>query len=351
MATIKDVAARAGVSVATVSHVINNTRFVTPELRDRVTAAMQELAYEPNPVARGLRSNRTNLIALVIPDICNPYFPELARGVQDVANQNDYVTILGNTDRGIEPERRLLHILSRQHVEGVIINPSGVSAEDLLPMQSAGIPVVIFGHQIDHPAFDSVMIDDCQAARELVHHLIEQGHRRIAHLCSHRPNSGQLRYAGFAQALQERGLSPDPQLITEGPWTQKGGYLAMRVLLECRPVPTAVFAANDLMAIGAMMAIHDAGLHVPQDIAVAGFDNIDQAASVSPALTTVHQPKYEMGRKLAETLFARLRKEAPDTPQRIILPYSLEIRESTCAGAASLIPQIHVVAGNAAGSE
>ncbi len=329
MATIRDVAARADVSVATVSHVINNTRYVTPELRERVLAAMHELDYEPNLVARGLRSNRTNLVALVIPDISNPYFPELARGVQDVANQQGYVTVLGNTDRDTSQERRILSILSRQRVEGIILNPAGVTAEELLPIQAGGVPIVIFGHQIAHPAFDTVMIDDCQASRDIVNHLIARGHRLIAHLGSPRPNSGRLRYEGYAQALQEHGLTPHPDLVTEGPWTQTGGYAAMNTLLQRRPLPTAVFAANDLMAIGAMLAIHAAKLRIPDDIAVAGFDNIDQATCVTPALTTVHQPKYDMGKKLAETLFCRLRKEAPAEPQRIVLPYHLEIRAST----------------------
>lgn len=329
MATIKDVAAYANVSVATVSHVINNTRYVTPELRERVLQAMRELDYAPNLVARGLRSNRTNLIALVIPDITNPYFPEVARGVQDVANQHDYVTILGNTDRDIAQERRILHILSRQRVEGIILNPGGVTADELLPIQNAGVHIVIFGHQIDHPAFDSVMVDDRQAARDIVNHLISRGHRRIAHLGSSRPNSGRLRYEGYLEALHEHGLSADPALVTEGPWTQKGGYTAMNNLLQHRPLPTAVFAANDLMAIGAMQSIKEAGLRIPDDIAVAGFDDIDQAACVSPSLTTVRQPKYEMGKKLAEILFCRLTSQEPREPQRIILPYTLEIRAST----------------------
>lgn len=329
MATIKDVATRSRVSVATVSHVINNTRFVTPELRDRVVTAMRELDYEPDPLARGLRNKRTNMIALVIPDISNPYFPELARGVQDVANQNGYVAILCNTDRDITQERRILHILSRQHVEGIIINPAGVTADDVLPIQSRGVPIVVFGHQIAHPAFDAVMVDDHQASHDIVAHLITRGHRRIAHLGSPRPHSGRLRYEGYLQALQEHGLPLESDLVTEGPWTQKGGYGAVRVLLQRRPLPTAVFAANDLMAIGAMLGIQEAGLRIPDDIAVAGFDNIDQAACVTPSLTTVHQPKYEAGKKLAEILFHRLRKEAPLDPQHIILPYDLVIRAST----------------------
>lgn len=329
MATIKDVAAQADVSVATVSHVINDTRFVSPELRERVLAAMQSLEYKPNQVARGLRSKRTNIIALVIPDICNPYFPELARGVQDIAHQHNYVTILGNSDRDIAQEKRLLHILSSQRVEGIIINPAGVSAEELLSIQSGGVPIVIFGHQITHPAFDAVMIDDRQAARDIVAHLIARGHRRIAHLGSPRPTSGRLRHEGYVQALQEHGLAIDASLVTEGAWTQTGGYDAMQTLLQRTALPTAVFAANDLMAIGAMMRIRDAGLRIPDDMAIAGFDNIDQSACVTPSLTTVHQPKHDVGKRLAEVLFCRLRKEAPEAPQRIILPYSIEVRAST----------------------
>ena len=328
MTTIKDVAARADVSVATVSHVINNTRFVTAELRERVITTMRELDYEPNLVARGLRSNRTNLIALIIPDITNPYFPEVARGVQDVVNEHDYVGILCNTDRDGAQERRFLHMLYRQHVEGIILNPAGVTADDLLPIQESGVHIVLLGRQIDHPSFDIVMIDDQQAAQEMVSYLIKRGHRRIAHLGGSRPNSGRLRHQGYVQALEEHGLSFDANLVVDCPWTQRGGYDAIHHLLQRRPLPTAVFAANDLMAIGAMLGIQDAGLRVPDDIAVAGFDNIDEAACVTPALTTVHQPKYEMGKMLAEVLFRRLRKEAPYEAHRSILPYSLEIRAS-----------------------
>ena len=328
MATIKDVAAHAGVSVATVSHAINKTRYVTPELRDRVQQAMRELDYEPNLVARSLRSNKTNLIALIIPDITNPYFPEVARGAQDAINARDYVAVMCNTDRDIEQERRFLHMLWRQRVEGIILNAAGVTAADLLPLQDGGLRIVLLGHQIDHPAFDKVMIDDQRAAHDLVSYLGAQGHRRIAHLGGSRPNSGWLRHKGYRQALEEFDIGPDANLSVECPWTKKGGYEAMASLLERRPLPTAVFAANDLMAMGAIRAIQEAGLGVPDDIAVAGFDNIDESASTKPTLTTVNQPKYDMGKKLAELLLQRLCSEAPAEPRCVVLPYSLEIRES-----------------------
>ena len=243
-------------------------------------------------------------------------------------NERDYVAILCNSDRNAAQERRFLHMLSRQRVEGAILNVGGVTAADLLPIQSSGVRIVLLGHQVDHPAFDVVMIDDRQAAYDLVSYLIKQGHRRIAHLGGSQPNSGRLRCQGYRQALEDNGIPFDPALVTECPWTQKGGYDTIRRVLERKPLPTAVFAANDLMAIGAMLAIQKAGLRIPDDIAVAGFDDIDEAACVTPALTTVHQPKYEMGKKLAELLFSRLGAEGAPERQCIVLPHSLAIRAS-----------------------
>ena len=331
MVTMKDVAARAGVSVTTVSHVLNKTRFVTPEVSQRVMTAISELSYAPDPVARGLRSRRTNLIALVIPDINNPFFPELARGAQDVADDHNYVAILCNTDRKGTRERRFLETLRRQRVEGLILNPAEVTAGELLTLQAGGVEIVLLGQQISHPAFDVVMIDNVQGAHDMVSYLIKCGHKRIAHLGGLRSaSSGRLRYEGYLRALEEHGLAADPALISEGAFTKQEGHAAMHRLLAVRPLPTAIFAVNDLVAVGALMALKEAGVRVPQDVAIAGFDNIDEAACIEPALTTINQPKYEMGKAAAELLFRCLESgKTPRQCQHIILSHELVARAST----------------------
>jgi len=328
-ATIEDVAARAGVSIATVSHVLNRTRFVSPELTERVLAAVRDLDYEPDPVARGLRNRSTNLVALVIPDITNPYFPAFARGAQDVVAEHGYAAIVCNTDRNPDREREFLHMLRRQRVEGIILNPAGAAADEILPIQASGIAIVLLGEQINHPKFDAVMIDNVQAAFDMVSYLIKRGHRRIAHLAGWQTIiSGRQRLQGYRRALEMHGLAVDNTLVIEGPWTKSGGSEAMRRLLAVRPLPTAVFAANDLMAIGAMIAVQQAGLKIPDDVAVAGFDDIEEAGCVAPALTTVNQPKYEIGRRAAQILLRRLHKEGPRKRQRVVLPHQLVIRAS-----------------------
>ncbi len=327
---MKDVAAKAGVSVTTVSHVLNKTRFVSADVAKRVGAAVRELSYEPDPIARGLRSRRTNLIALVIPDISNPFFPELARGVQDVTDKSGYVAILCNTDRNGARELRFLDTLRRQRVEGLILNPAEATPEPLLQLQEAGIQVVLIGQQISHPAFDAIMIDNARAAGDIMAHLIERGHRRIAHLAGFRAtSSGRYRWDGYLASLQEHGLSVDQDLVVEAGFTKEQGHQAMHRLLAVRPLPTAVFAVNDLVAIGALTALREAGLRVPDDMAVAGFDDIDEAACITPGLTTIRQPTYEMGKTAAELLFRRLSKGAPRRRQRVVLSHQLVVRDST----------------------
>jgi DNA-binding LacI/PurR family transcriptional regulator len=251
-----------------------------------------------------------------------------------VADEHDYVAILCNTDRKGTRERRFLETLRRQRVEGIILNPAEVTAEELLVLQADGVQIVLLGQQISHPAFDVVMIDNVQGARDVVSHLIACGHTRIAHLGGLRSaSSGCLRYEGYCAALREHGLPLDPTLVTEGAFSKQEGQAAMQRLLAVRPLPTAVFAVNDLVAIGAFMALSQAGLRVPHDVALAGFDNIDEAACITPALTTVNQPKYEMGRAAAEVLFRRLNGKPPRKRQRVTLAHQLIVRASTGAPA------------------
>ena len=330
MATMKDVAQRAGVSPSTVSHVINETRFVSQQLRDRVLRAMSELNYQPSAVARSLRTKKTQVVALVIPDITNPYFPEVARGVQDVAEENEYSVILCNTDRVRGRELRFLKALRGQWVDGLILNPSEVTSGDLQDLQDAQIPVVLIGSQIDHPDLDVVMVDNVQGAYDAVSHLIDLGHRRIGLVGGPRAaSSGEQRFQGYIRALADHDIPVDEEIITEGRFTREGGYESMKRLLALQSPPTAVFASSDVMAIGALMAIQEQGLQVPNDVSLVGFDDIAEASTTTPRLTTVSQPKYQTGEVAAQLLFDRVEGTSPGERQKIVLSHQLVIRYST----------------------
>jgi len=330
LATMKDVAQQAGVSPSTVSHVINDTRFVSQQLRDRVLHAMRELNYQPSAVARSLRTKRTQVVALVIPDITNPYFPEVARGVQDVAEENEYSVILCNTDRVRGRELRFLKALRGQRVDGLILNPSEVTSGDLQDLQDAQIPVVLIGSQIDHPDLDVVMVDNVQGAYDAVSHLIDLGHRRIGLVGGSRAaSSGEQRFQGYIRALADLDIPIDEEIITEGRFTREGGYESMKRLLALQAPPTAVFASSDVMAIGALMAIQEEGLQVPNDVSLVGFDDIAEASTTTPKLTTVSQPKYQTGQVAAQLLFDRVEGASPGERQKIVLSHQLVIRDST----------------------
>lgn len=329
LATIKDVALQAGVSVSTVSHVINKTRFVSEALSERVMVTMRELNYQPNEVARSLRTKRTHIVALVIPDITNPYFPEIARGVQDVAEENKCVVIVCNTDRDLKRERSFLNTLRQQRVDGIILNPSKVTLSDLQEVTRSQIPVVLIGSQIDHPDYDVVMVDNVQGGRDAVKYLHDLGHQRIGFIGGPRTSSsGDQRYQGYLRALTECSLPLIQPLICEGPFTHEGGYQCMKHMLNLGPHPTAVFAASDIMAIGVLMAIQDSGLQVPKDISLVGFDDIDEVSITTPKLTTIAQPQYQTGEVAGHLLFNHVDGNSPHQRRRVVLDHKLVVRES-----------------------
>jgi LacI family transcriptional regulator len=327
--SIKDVSRHAGVSVSTVSHVLNGTRYVSPELRARVEAAITALDYRHNGLARSLRTRRSYTIGLIIPDVSNPYYPQLARGVQDTADEAGYAVFLCNSDRRPEQEVRLVAALEQRQVDGIILDAAGPTPELLTALRRLRQPVVLVGSRIDEPDFDRVMMAP-HGSYDAVRYLLSRGHRRVA-LIGGPPVFGSTRptkAAGYLAALAEAGIEPDPALIMQGDYTREGGRLAMHRLLALSAPPTAVFAGNDLMALGALVAAREAGVRVPEDIAIVGYDDIPEASVAVPALTTVAVPKYEMGRVAAELLLARLRGEGSQQPQRIELPHRLVIRAS-----------------------
>lgn len=317
-------------SVATVSRVMNKEKYVNDELREHVQGVIAKLNYQPDGVARGLRTKSTRIISLVIPDISNPYFPEVARGVQSAADKREFIVVLCNTDRLIQREKDFYDKLSRQKVEGIIINPSGSRVEELSLLQDLHMPVVLISSQSILHDFDMVMVDNQRGAELAVEHLIALGHERIGLVGGSREvSSGEQRYQGFMSAMRSHKLEVHEAMVTEGSFDHEGGYACMGQLLSLEKKPTAVFASNDIMAIGAMSAIYEAGLRIPEDISLIGFDDISFSRMTYPKLTTISQPKFQAGEVATELLFQRLESQIDYPPQKIILDHTLVVRETT----------------------
>ena len=331
--TQADVAKLANVSQAMVSYIVNEngTLSIPDETRQRILAAMDELGYVPNITARRLRSSKTYTIAGIIPDITNPFYPAFERGIQDVADQRGYDLIMYNTDGSEDKERKYVHSLMQGRVDGVVGVFFHLTAKDLIPLLDQNLHIVRLEAMQKQPGplpLDNIYIDNIAAAADAVNYLINRGHRRIGMLASHEGPS-QFRATGYRQALAEHDIPVDEAYIYEGAYNEDGGYQTMQKLLERKGLPSAVFAANDLMAMGAMVAIREAGLAIPEDIAVVGFDDIPGANLVFPSLTTIAQYQREMGQRAAEMLFERLNGTAPSTGRSVQMPYRLIVRAST----------------------
>lgn len=327
MATIYDVARRAEVSPATVSRVVNGHSNVDPGLAERVRNAMRELGYRPNAVARNLRRSRTNLWGVIISDITNPFFTSLVRGIEDVAQQQRFSVVLCNTDGDIGKEDRYVNAALTEQVAGVIITPSD-GPKHVTRLTDARVPVVVIDQLLPDADVDTVLVDNADGAERATAHLITAGYQRIA--CITGPAdlyTADQRLAGYRRALRTHGLPYDPALVRYADFRESGGHRAMSSLLA-EAAPDAVFTTNNMMTIGALQCLSEAGLEVPADIAVAAFDDIPWAHLVRPALTTVSQPTYDLGRSAAELLIARI--DAPGrNPATVTLPTQLHVREST----------------------
>lgn len=326
-----DVAQRAGVSRALVSQILNNnTTLVIPqETRTRVQSAIHELGYVPDRAAQSLRTRKTYTIASIIPDITNPFYPAFQRGIQDVTREHDYELIMYNTDANIAQERKC--VLSAQgRVDGIIAVLFRLTDADLLPLVETGMAIVRLASLGPVLAsIDYLDVDNEAAAHTAVSYLIDHGHRHIGMIAGQEGTLPHLaRIAGYRRALAEHHLPLDGVLIQDGGFNEDGGYRGMQALLALMPRPTAVFAANDIMAIGALNAIREAGLRVPHDVAIIGFDNIPAANQVSPRLTTIAQFQDALGRRAAEMLFERLSSDSPLQGRREVRPFELVVRES-----------------------
>lgn len=329
MANIREVAAKAGVSVTTVSHVVNQTRFVAPDTEMRVRQAMQALNYRPNSLARSLRCGETKTIGLILPDSANPFFAESARLLEEAAFHQSYSLILCNSNGDLEKERRYTDVLLNKQVDGIIFMAAGDDTQSLQELVERQFPVVIVDRILDQMEVDAVITDNHLSGYLATKYLIQNGHNCIGIIRgpSNVTPSAQ-RVTGYRQALTEANLLIDSNLEAIGDFHSESGYKAASTFLQLNPRPTAIFACNDLMAIGALRAIRETGFSVPEDISLIGYDDIEMAAYIQPALTTIAQPVKQIADTAIRLLLERI-EQPKIPPRRIILPNQLVVRQST----------------------
>jgi DNA-binding LacI/PurR family transcriptional regulator len=328
---IKAVAKKAGVSVATISRVLNHPEAVAPDTKEHILSVMESLNYTPNWFARGLKLNRTSVIALLIPDILDLGYMEIAKGVEDVAHQKKYNIMLCTTEEDRNKERGYIDNFISGKVDGIISVSSSLKKADLAQIEKQGVPVVLIGKNDGFTGENIVYTDYRAAAAEAVIHMIEIGHRRIAMIYGSRPKIENMdKLEGFRKTIIAEGLSLEPEYIEEAENSIEGGYLAASRLLNLPDRPEAIFVTSDMMAIGAMEKIKQSGLSIPQDIAVVGFDNLKISGFVEPKLTTVAKPMYRMGLVASRLLFDLMENENGEDsePQEILIQSKLKVRKS-----------------------
>lgn len=329
--TQNDVASRAGVSQATVSLVLNNSeRTAIPEgTRKRVIQAIDELGYRPNILASSLRLGKTQTLGVILPDSANPFFAEVSRAIEAAAFKHQYNLILCNTEENTQKELRYVDVLCNRQVDGIIFVAVGEQTDSLLHVIQKNIPVVVIDRDLPGIEVDAVLTDNFQGGYLATQHLIQLGHRKIG--CIFGPSSvnpSSKRGEGFLKALTNYGIPPDDELMLRGDFHPHSGMEASRLMLSLANPPTAIFACNDLMAMGALRAITEAGLRTPDDISLVGFDDIELASYTNPPLTTITQPIQKAGEIAVEFLLERIRE--PGLPfRRVMLPISLTIRKSS----------------------
>lgn len=330
MANMKKIAELAGVSLGTVSHVLNGTARVREPLRKRVMDAIHATGYQPSQLARGLRRDKTNILAMIIPDILNPFFPGVVRGAEDVAFSNGYRLVLCNTDNDHGKEMMHLNALRTYLPSGLIVIPSDFSelSAQAESWQRAGAAVVCVDRLPRNWSGDSVTINNGAGAYEAASYLISLGHREIACITGplHLTNS-QDRLKGFKRALKSAKIDVVPGYLQESSFDRAGGYAKTKLLLRMVPRPTAILACNDMIALGALLAIREEKLHCPEDISVVGFDGLDLTETTTPQLSSVYQSPYQLGAAAARLALDRVADK--NSPVRhIILKTELRVRES-----------------------
>jgi DNA-binding LacI/PurR family transcriptional regulator len=324
--TITDVARRAGVSKSLVSLVMRGADHVSQARRDAVTRAAAELGYRPNAMARSLVQRRTHLVGVMVSDLHNPFFADIVAGVQDEAARTGYKVLVNTGNRAAAREADAMETLLQLRADGVILT-SPVLEDDVIAQASREVPVVLVGREGHGPNVDSVTNDDHAGAEIAVEHCFSLGHRRIAHIDGGHGAGAPDRRRGYEAAMKRLGLGAHV-LVVEGSFTEEGGHTGCLLLLAQYPRPTAIFTANDLAAIGALNAIEESGLKVPDDVSLVGYDNTSLAALRHISLTTIHQPRLEMGRLALATLLERV-DGGRVQPRRVVLSPTLVVRAST----------------------
>ena len=330
MANMKQIARLADVSLGTVSHVLNGTVPVRETLRKRVMDAVKVTGYQPNQLARGLRREKSNILAMIIPDILNPFFPGIVRGAEDIAFANGFRLIVCNTDNDHEKEVAHLSALQTYFPTGLLVIPSD-SSDLTVQAQSyrdAGTAVICLDRLPRHWDGDSVTVNNSTGATNAAAHLIGLGHRRLAAITGPlQLTNSQDRLKGFKRALKQANLDLPPGYVQETSFDRAGGYSKTKILLSMVPRPTAILACNDLIALGALMAIHEAGLRCPQDMSLIGFDGLDLTETTTPQITSVYQSSYQMGAEAANLVLSRLANKH-GAPRKVVLKTELRIRDS-----------------------
>ncbi|KQL35114.1 LacI family DNA-binding transcriptional regulator [Psychrobacillus sp. FJAT-21963] len=326
--TIKDIAREAGVSITTVSRVLNNKEEgMSKETREKVLAVMQEANFQPNKLARGLVTKRSSMLGLIVPNISNPFFPELCRGAEDEANKRNYSLIICNSDDQLQKEENYLRLLKEQQVDGILLSSKNrLSQTSKVLLQSGKVPYVLFDRGEEANKQSGVFLDNERGGYLAGKHLTDLGHTQIA--CMTGPSeilNSQQRLSGFQRALMEASIEIPPSLILVGGFQMDKAYQVAKEFLNNNTV-TAIFAANDLMACGIYQAAHEIGIQIPEQLSIVGFDDISLVSALIPKLTTVRQDTYGMGRKAIELLINEIEKKESEA---IVFEPTLIVREST----------------------
>jgi len=328
--TIKDVAERSGVSSMTVSRVINGSERVRPATRQRVERAIEELGYVPSRLARGLIRQKTGTLALIVPDVANPFFTLVVRGAEDVARRAGYRMLLCDTRADLDLEREVIEEMIAHRVEGMAIAPvSDRSRAHLRRVAAFGVPFVLIDRTIPGVQADAIVGDNVGGARELVEHLLRLGHRRIGFVVeSDDVSTARDRRVGYLEALRRAGIEPDERLVVRTSADADGGRAGMQALLALDERPTAVFTVNNLVALGAIEAARSAALDVPDDVALVCFDDIEYASRLYPFLTVMAQPAETLGSLGTELLLQRVEGRAAGDHRLVVLPAQFKVRKS-----------------------
>jgi DNA-binding LacI/PurR family transcriptional regulator len=331
MASLQEVARRARVSIATVSRVLNKSDKVVPDTRAIVEKALRDLCYRPSRVARRLRLNNgpAHLVGLIIPDIQNPFYAEIARGVEDAAYASQCALILCNSDESLEKERFYLDVMGAEAVDGIVLPPFDDTDVAVSDFVKTGIPVVCVDRSHAKVKTDLVEVDNYRGALDAVRHLTERGHRHIALIEGRtQVSTSRERRRGYLDGLAEQGITPRKELMRAGDFKQESGRVLTNALLDLRKPPTALFVCNNLMTVGALAALHQRGVRVPAEVALVGFDDFPWAEALDPPPTVVRQPAYHVGRQAMELLLRRIIEPARPPVTVRLLP-ELIVRRST----------------------